>query len=912
MFRYWIPVLVSFLSIACINVQVDEEFSDILPTEIPQVQDTLNEFASSQERIVMRSTPVPTPTPLSGTTILKRAVEKYDAFGPRSYSTVFSVNTQGRCRPDICREFNQEANEFEGIKQYGRGSLISENEFFGQDRFQYQGTNYFSEHRCVDGINYETDQDNDWSEVGACRNSQIESDIFSLIKNQENSGLLQLLPIGQVSQNDYKTYFHISWGTSEINTAIQELLTSLNMDTGTLDYFHIEYWIDSDNYNLNRVSVIFYDYQNDLEIGNTYLDDHLFQVTLEIKLLPFDGDVSWLQKPEIFVEEGTFECSDSERSFDAASGQWECAKKDLDPKNLLGTRKPEPTPTPKANPKQPTKYIDSDSVVYWISSAGSTGPLLSESDFTTAIVAADAGYDHDNKVEGANESNSKSAVVMSATYGDGKVVAFGHDGFLTNVVPHLGLLEGSNSASTGNTAFDNDDFLIEVINWVGRYGDLDVKIATNHNEWANWLTLAPLREILVETGYSPSRIDGVITSSELRNAGVLILGNAWGEISDDEISAIHNFVENGGGLIMAGLGWSWLSYADNPNFDTALRGKVGVKPSLDNYPMNKLAKAFGIQWGDNVIYDPYTESESIFIAHNLTGKLPKSARVKQSNAFEEDPYVPDIIVEPITRLTDNDSAEYDPSWSPDGSQIMFTSDRDGLSQIYLMNPDGTNQTNISIVNANVEADFSPSWSPDGSKIIFESVKDGFIQIYVMNVDGTNRTQLTNNFSNNQNPSWAPDDSLILFQSDGDGISEKIYVMTPDGAEQMQISQNADVTISDYDPSWSPDGKEIVYNSWRDEGVLIFTIDKKRNVKQLSAAGDYDFNPRWSPDGLKIVFTNSREGESGIAMMDSYGDNRSVILQDDTASSPHWSPDGSKVVFTSNRDGNREIYTISGP
>ena len=179
--------------------------------------------------------------------------------------------------------------------------------------------------------------------------------------------------------------------------------------------------------------------------------------------------------------------------------------------------------------------------------------------------------------------------------------------------------------------------------------------------------------------------------------------------------------------------------------------------------MNKLAKAFGIQWGDNVIYDPYTESESIFIAHNLTGKLPKSARLKQSNAVEEDPYVPDIIVEPITRLTDNDSSEYDPSWSPDGSKIMFTSDRDGLSQIYLMNPDGTNQTNISIVNANVEADFSPSWSPDGSKIIFESVKDGYIQIYVMNVDGTNRTQLTNNFSNNQNPSWAPDDSLILFQ-----------------------------------------------------------------------------------------------------------------------------------------------------
>ena len=109
-----------------------------------------------------------------------------------------------------------------------------------------------------------------------------------------------------------------------------------------------------------------------------------------------------------------------------------------------------------------------------------------------------------------------------------------------------------------------------------------------------------------------------------------------------------------------------------------------------------------------------------------------------------------------------------------GVKIIFTSDRDGISQIYLMNPDGTDQTNISIVNPNVEPDFSPSWSSDGSKILFNSAKDGYLQIYVMNVDGTNRTQLTNNFSNNQNPSWAPDDSLILFQSDGDGISEKIY------------------------------------------------------------------------------------------------------------------------------------------
>ena len=107
MLRYWIPILVSFFSIACINVQVQEESPKILATEIPLVQDAPNAFSSSQEIVVMLPTVVPTPTPISGTTILKKAVEKYDTFAPRSYSTVFTVNTQGRCRPDICREFNQ-------------------------------------------------------------------------------------------------------------------------------------------------------------------------------------------------------------------------------------------------------------------------------------------------------------------------------------------------------------------------------------------------------------------------------------------------------------------------------------------------------------------------------------------------------------------------------------------------------------------------------------------------------------------------------------------------------------------------------------------------------------------------------------------------------------------------------------
>lgn len=271
-----------------------------------------------------------------------------------------------------------------------------------------------------------------------------------------------------------------------------------------------------------------------------------------------------------------------------------------------------PTPTATVTPTPTATPIPVPS--HWISSGGSTGPLVSLNDSTDALVIAH------NPLE--------SSIVMSSEYGEGKVLAFGHEGFLINMVSSLGDLRGSDSATTGNTEFDNDDFLMEAINWFGSPVYRDVKITTNHNEFVDWHNLEAFRDVLVQMGYIPSLIEGEITSSELSDTGILILGNAWGEINDNEISAVHNFVEAGGGLIMAGLGWSWLSYADDPNWTTALSDKPGEEPTLENYPMNKVAKAFGIQWADGVVYDNITDSHSIFLAYDLEEKLSQSASSK--------------------------------------------------------------------------------------------------------------------------------------------------------------------------------------------------------------------------------------------------------------------------------------------
>ena len=107
-----------------------------------------------------------------------------------------------------------------------------------------------------------------------------------------------------------------------------------------------------------------------------------------------------------------------------------------------------------------------------------------------------------------------------------------------------------------------------------------------------------------------------------------------------------------------------------------------------------------------------------------------------------------------------------------GGKIAFDSNRDGNDEIYVMNSDGTNLTNLT---NNPADDEFPSWSPDGTKIAFESGYD----IYVMNADGSDWTRLTNWSPDNpawgQDPSWSPDGTKIVFTSQLDG-SRDIYVM----------------------------------------------------------------------------------------------------------------------------------------
>ena len=262
---------------------------------------------------------------------------------------------------------------------------------------------------------------------------------------------------------------------------------------------------------------------------------------------------------------------------------------------------------------------------------------------------------------------------------------------------------------------------------------------------------------------------------------------------------------------------------------------------------------------------------------------------------------------PATRLTVHDAWDASPAWSPDGRRIAFASDRDGNTEVYVMNADGSGVTRLTVNDA---VDSSPSWSPDGRRIAFVSTRDGNWEIYVMNADGSGVTRLTDNDAYDWSPAWSPDGRRIAFQSKRDGNFE-IYVMNADGSGLTRLTYNG---ADDLTPSWSPDGRRIAFASGGRARLDIYVMNAS-GVTRLT--DNYGGTPAWSPDGRRIAFTSRRDGNPEIYVMNAdgsgvtrltYNDARDLFLND---SFPAWSPDGRRIAFHSNRDGgNWEIYVMN--
>lgn len=213
----------------------------------------------------------------------------------------------------------------------------------------------------------------------------------------------------------------------------------------------------------------------------------------------------------------------------------------------------------------------------------------------------------------------------------------------------------------------------------------------------------------------------------------------------------------------------------------------------------------------------------------------------------------------MQRLSPSPSYDIFPNWSPDGTRLAFCHVLDPGSgpphqiiQIDVMNTDGSNvQTLLSNNSFNME----PRWSPDGSKIVFMSTLGGDgVQIYTMNADGSDITELTD-VGNNGDPAWSPDGSQISFGSSRVSNELNIFTINADGSNLKQITNFVE-PVEAGDTAWSADGKIIAfehdvggdYQSYSNAPAQVWLMNSDGSQQQTTGEDccAVGCSPRWQP------------------------------------------------------------------
>jgi TolB protein len=199
----------------------------------------------------------------------------------------------------------------------------------------------------------------------------------------------------------------------------------------------------------------------------------------------------------------------------------------------------------------------------------------------------------------------------------------------------------------------------------------------------------------------------------------------------------------------------------------------------------------------------------------------------------------------------------DPSFSPDGSKILFVSNRDDNLEIYVMNRDGSNQKRLTYTD---EDESCPSFSPDGRAVVFSSTRSKPVRydlgsdcVWVMNANGTSPRPLTLALAEADTPSWSPDGREIVFYGQPNYMTQATtWMMHADGTEPRSLK------VEGQFPSFSPDSNSLVmviehYGGSNPGCEIVLANPDGSGLREITNSLSYKMTPRFTADGQSIIF-----------------------------------------------------------
>lgn len=258
--------------------------------------------------------------------------------------------------------------------------------------------------------------------------------------------------------------------------------------------------------------------------------------------------------------------------------------------------------------------------------------------------------------------------------------------------------------------------------------------------------------------------------------------------------------------------------------------------------------------------------------------------------------------------------------APKTAKIVFTSAGKIGREIYLMNPDGSGQVNITNHPAD---DLFPAWSPTGEKILFVSDRVRMRDLYLMDADGGNVRRIFRNHAYRHRPTWSPDGKQIAYERI-EGDKRFIYTATIDGKDEEQVA------IGD-SPAWSPNAQELAF--CRQRRIVLLNLHSRVEKKLRPDGIAWQGTPVWSPTGDKLAFSwilQLIEPPPGVlpgerfVIPGAWFDNETIFIvnRDGTgleqivdeagpeAIWPAWSPDGTELIYTQQVRGYFQLFKIN--